>query len=447
MKIAKIILNISVITLVTVLFTFNAYAEAITVQITKWVEDTYPIAVVPFKFNGNNPPKLDVVTVITKDLLHSGKFNPYSLDSYRSIPDIQVDDPDNKDAINFKGWRIVGQNALVVGSITELANGNFDFKYYVYDVYSSKLLDSSTIQSSPKELRSTAHKMADFIYKKLTKQDGPFSTYIAFVTKDVGRGGEDEYGLWYSDWDGENREQLRASKYPFMSPAWSPDGNYLAYASLEEGGTQKVFVEEWRKRRRNIITTTHKGLYGAPAWSPDGKFLALAITRHGNADIYSFNLQSKHSKQLTTNFAIDTEPVWTRDGKSIIFTSDRSGRPQLYSVSADGGNVKRITYSGTENLKATVSPDGKKIAMVHLESGSYRIATMDLKSGRVTILTDNKLDESPSYAPNGSMIIYSTSSGEKGTTLATMSEDGGFEYLFKYSGDVREPAWSPFGVK
>jgi len=425
----------------------SAQAAPITVTITKWVEDAYPIAVVPFVFSGKHKPDLDVVNVVNKDLLHSGKFNPYSRESYLSIPDLQVKNPSSKDDINFKGWRIVGQEALVVGSIDEMPDRSYEIRFYIYDVFKAKYLGGNTIKSTSKQLRASAHIMADIIYEQFTGHKGAFSTYIAFVTKDVGRGGEDEYALWYADWDGENRHRLRASSFPYMSPSWSPDGSKLAYASLEEGGTQKVFVEDWRKRRRNIITTTHKGLYGAPSWSPDGKYLAIAITRQGNADIYKFNLQSKHSKQLTTNWAIDTEPVWSADGKSIIFTSDRSGRPQLYTVSADGGDVKRLTYTGNENLKASVSPDGKNIAMVHQVNGGYKVATMNLKTGRVTVLTDGKLDESPSFAPNGSMIIYSTSSGDRGTTLATMSDDGGFEYRFDYSGDVREPAWSPFGVK
>ena len=433
--------------LISFLIASPLWSAPITVKITKWVEDSYPVAVVPFVFSGKHKPDLDVVTVINKDLLHSGKFNPYPRESYDSIPDLQVKDPASKDEINFKGWRIVGQEALVVGSIAEMPDRSYEIRFYIYDVFKSKYLGGNTIKSTSKQLRSSAHIMADIIYEQLTGQKGAFSTMIAFVTKDVGRGGEDEYALWLADWDGENRQQLRASHYPYMSPAWSPDGNKLAYASLEQSGSQRVFVEDWRKRRRTIITTTHLGLYGAPAWSPDGKYLAIAITRHGNADIYKFNIDTKHSQKLTSNSAIDTEPVWSHDGKSIIFTSDRSGLPQLYSMSSNGGNVNRLTYNGTQNLKATVSPDGKNIAMVHQVNGGYKVATMSLKTGRVTVLTDGKLDESPSYAPNGSMIIYSTSAGDAGTTLATMSEDGGFEYVFNYSGDVREPAWSPFGVK
>jgi len=447
MKLAKTI-STSLFTLLFLVTALSAQAaQPIRVKITKWVEDAYPIAVVPFVFSGKKQPNLDVVEVINRDLLHSGKFNPYSRENYLSIPDLQVKDPSNKDDINFKGWRIVGQEALVVGSVAEMEDHSYEIRFYMYDVFKAKFLGGNTVKATSKQLRSSAHIIADLIFEKFTGKKGAFSTYIAFVTKDVGRGGEDEYALWYADWDGENRHQLRASSFPFMSPAWSPDGNKLAYASLEDGGTQKVFVEDWRKRRRTIITTTHKGLYGAPSWSPDGKYLAIAISRHGNADIYRFNLTTKHSKKLTTNLAIDTEPVWSHDGKNIYFTSDRSGRAQIYSVSSDGGNVRRITFNGNENLKATVSPDGKSLAMVHQVGGSYKIGVLNLKTGRVSVLTDNQLDESPSYAPNGSMIIYSTSRGEKGTTLATMSDDGGFEYVFDYSGDVREPAWSPFGVK
>jgi TolB protein len=187
----------------------------------------------------------------------------------------------------------------------------------------------------------------------------------------------------------------------------------------------------------------HRGLNGAPAWSPDGRFLAVSMSKDGNPEIYVLDLVTKKERRLTRHWAIDTEPAWTPDGQSIIFTSDRGGGPQLYEIPARGGNAKRLTFEGGYNARASVSPDGKLVAMIHRHEGKYRVAVLDLDSGNLRVLTDGSLDESPSFAPNGSMIIYATNSGMRGV-LAAVSVDGRVrQRLSVQEGDVREPAWSP----
>jgi TolB protein len=249
-----------------------------------------------------------------------------------------------------------------------------------------------------------------------------------------------------ADFDGERPQKLLESGFSILSPSWSPDGKRIVYASLEGNGTQKVVIQEWKTKRRNIVTTIKKGLYGSPAWSPDGKHLSFTVILHGNADIYRLNLSSKHLKKLTKHWATDTESVWTLDGKSIIFTSDRSGSAQLYKMSSDGGKVNRLTFDGKANMNPTISPDGKLLAMVENVSGEYKIAVMELSSGRVEVLTDGRFDESPSFAPNSGMIIYAATVGNR-ATLATVSTDGRFKQSLGYTGDVRSPSWSPLNIR
>jgi TolB protein len=409
--------------------------SALTIEITQGTEGAIPIAVVPFGWSGmaGGAPE-NISAIISADLNRSGRFE--------ALPDSDlVAHPTEGSQVQFQNWRMVNVDNLVVGKITE-SGQQYSVQFQLFDVFRGNQIAGYSFNVGRQELRRVAHHISDLIYEKLTGERGAFNTQIAYVTTS-GNPDNKTYTLLVADSDGYNPQTILTSKEPLMSPSWSPDASQLAYVSFENK-TAQIYVQELRTGTRRKLAS-FKGINGAPAWSPDGRTLAVTLSRDGNPEIYTMDLKSNTLKRITNSAGIDTEPVWTPDGGSIIFTSDRGGSAQLYRVPASGGQARRLTFEGNYNAGADISPDGRKIAMVHGAGGGYRIAVLDLGSGNLRVLTDGRLDESPSFSPNGSMIIYATGSGNR-EVLAAVSVDGSFrQRLSLQAGNVREPVWSPFG--
>jgi len=409
---------------------------ALTIEITQGLEGALPIAVVPFGWSGAAAAAPEnIAAIVTADLNRSGRFE--------SLPDRDlIAHPTEGAQVQFQNWRMVKVDGLVIGTVTENADGNFTVQFELYDVLRGTQLIGTSFPTSRADLRRVAHHISDVIYEKLTGEKGAFNTQIAYVTTS-GSAKNKSYTLLVADSDGYNPQTILTSDQPLMSPSWSPDGRQVAYVSFEKKSAE-IYIQEVATGSRRKLAS-FKGINGAPAWSPDGRQLALTLSRDGNPEIYIMDVASGALRRLTSTAAIDTEPAWTPDGRSIIFTSDRGGSPQLYRVSVSGGKAERLTFEGKYNAGADISPDGRKIAMVHGNGGNYRIAVLDLDSGLLRVLTDGPLDESPSFSPNGSMIIYATRAGNR-EVLSAVSVDGRFrQRLSLQAGNVREPVWSPFG--
>jgi TolB protein len=408
------------------------------IQITKGQGEAVPIAVVPFGWAGQGAQPYDVSSVVAADLSRSGRFRPIPEQEMLQKPTTGAD-------IDFGDWRIIDIEYVIVGLMSQTGNDQYEIEFRVFDVFRGDQLLGYRISSNRASMRANAHQISDLIYEKLTGVRGVASTRIAYINV-TQKSGIPVYKLIVSDYDGENASVLLESRQSIVSPAWSPDGRKLAYVSFENGKSE-VYVQELRTGARRRASA-RKGVNSAPVWSPDGKRLALTLSKgDGNLDIYTLELSNQMLRRLTDWPSIETEPSWSDDGRYIYFTSDRSGAPQVYRLQPDGGKPQRVTFEGGYNARPRISPDGSKIAVVHNDRGNYRIAVVDVERAYTQVLTDGTLDESPSFAPNGEIVIFASKNGRQGV-LAAVSADGRFEQrITSVDGEVREPAWGPFPRK
>jgi len=412
-------------------------SAALTIEISEGVDSALPIAVVPFDTSGVTVKfPIDLAQIVASDLNRSGVLKAMDRAQLPATPHYSKQ-------VQYARWRNAEQDYLVVGRVLEKSPGLYTIEFQLLDVLKQKQLVGRSMPAKKRNLRSRAHQISDFIYEQITGTRGAFDTRIAFVRAqpDAAR----KYVLQVADTDGFNPQNVLESDEPIMSPSWSPDGKSLAYVSFE-GKRPAIFIQQLATARRTKVSG-FRGINSAPSWSPDGKHLALVLSKDGSPDVYTMNTATKRLKRLTQHRSIDTEPVWNHDGRTIIFTSDRSGSPQLYEVSVDGGKPKRITFEGRYNAAANLSPDGRYIAMVHSDRGQYKIAQLDRETGNLIVLTDSALDESPSFSPNGKMLLYASTRGNNGFLFAVSIDGRAKHKLSDQAGDIREPVWGPFKSK
>ncbi len=387
-----------------------------------------PIAFAPFRGEDASPQKISAI--VQADLERSGQFRGVAARSgaldENARPDLAL-------------WRQNGADSLVAGSIARLADGRYDVRFRLWDVVAGRDLGGQSYAVNQADLRLAAHRIADFVYEKLTGDKGIFSTRIAYVTK-----GDQRYSLWVADADGEGAQPALASPEPIISPSWSPDGRQLAYVSFESR-KPVVYVHDVASGKRRLVAN-FRGSNSAPAWAPDGRSLAVTLSRDGGSQLYTLDVSTvgAEPRRLTQSSSIDTEPIFSHDGKHIYFVSDRGGSPQIYRMPAAGGNPERVTFTGTYNISPALSADGRWLAYISRVSGAFKLHVMELPTGNVTALTETTADENPSFAPNGRLLLYATKQQER-EALMTTTLDGKIKArLAGQGGDIREPDWGPF---
>jgi TolB protein len=384
-----------------------------------------PIAVVGFRGEESAPQR--VSAIVLADLERSGQFK--GVDVANAVLD-EVSRPE------IPAWRQKGADALVTGSVSRLADGRFDVRVRLWDTVRGQDLGGQSHAVAAADLRLAAHRVADFVYEKLTGEKGIFSTRIAYVTKNGTK-----FNLWVADADGLNAQSALNSVEPIISPSWAPNGAQLAYVSFESR-KPVVYIHDVATGKRRLLAN-FKGSNSAPAWSPDGRSLALTLSRDGGSQLYIMDAGGGEAKRLAQSNSIDTEPTFTGDGKTIYFVSDRGGSPQIYRMPSGGGNPERVTFSGTYNISPALSPDGATMAYISRVNGAFRLHVMDLASGQSTAITDTSADESPSFSPNNRMIIYATQQQGREALMTTTVDGKVKTSLSGQNGDIREPDWGP----
>ena len=408
-----------------------AHAQ-LSIEITGAGAQRIPIAIVPFAGEGAlaQGSAAAISAIVRADLERSGLFRTLEVPSL-SPPLTEAS------SVNYAEWRSRLADALVLGSVAARPDGRFEVRFKLFDAMKAQDLSGVAYTLSREQQRTTAHRIADFIYEKLTGEKGVFSTRIVYVVK---RGSKFE--LQIADADGAGEETALASFEPIISPSWSPDGRRLAYVSFE-AKKPVVYVHSLADGKRQVAAN-FKGSNSAPAWSPDGTRLAVSLSRDGGSQIYMVNPDGSNVRRISQSGGIDTEPVFSPDGRSLYFTSDRGGSPQIYRMPVNGGEAQRVTFDGSYNVSPRLSPDGKVLAYIARNGGKFQVAALDLATRQVQILTDSDKDESPSFAPNGRMILLATVNAGRGV-LSAVSADGRIKQRLTISaGDVREPAWGPF---
>jgi TolB protein len=417
-------------------FCSRSWAELV-VEITKGQAEAIPIAIVPFSSPEAAAASFDVAQLVGNDLARSGRFKTTDRKD-------MIEQPHTGAGISFDDWRRLNNDYIVVGQVQPAGPDRYEITFELYNVLTRQRLLGYQFNANKAGLRIASHQVADMVFEKILGIRGAFATRIAYIAV-LGSLPHRDYRLIVADADGENPHVVMQSNEPLMSPAWSPDGQSLAYVSFENR-LPSVYVQLMRTGERRRVSD-HAGVNQAPAWSPDGRKLALTLsTRDGNLDVYVMDLATQALTRITDDPGIDTEPQWSKDGQSLYFTSDRAGGPQIYKVGIQAGDKpRRLTFQGSYNARPRISPDESQLAFVTQEDGAYRIATMDLRGrGDVQVLTKGRFDVSPSFAPNGAEIIYASRDRGRGV-LALVSADGRVqERLVSSEGELQEPAWAPF---
>ena len=417
-------------TFLAALFFLTGPAQAqLTIEIIGGGANQIPIAVLPFV--GESALPQSITEIVEQDLSRSGRFRAIFVGGISPSPTEIAQ-------VNFPEWKSRLADALVIGQAQRLPDGRFEVRFRLLDVPKQSQIGGIAFTLTAAQTRLTAHKIADFIYEKLTGERGVFSTRIAYVVKQGAR-----FELRVADADGQNAQSILISSEPVMSPVWSPDGARMAYVSFQNK-KPILFVQNLSANKQPAPVANYRGSNSAPAWSPDGRQLAAVLTKDGSSQVYLMNADGTNLRRITFSAAIDTEPFFTPDGQSIYFTSDRGGSPQIYRMPASGGEPVRVTFEGDYNVSPRISPDGRTLAYISRNSGRFQLMAMDLESRQIQALTDGQRDESPSFAPNGRIILYATDVDNRGV-LAAVSSDGRFKQrLGIQAADVREPSWGPF---
>lgn len=422
-----------ILALAAAVLTGTAFAPAARAEIEVDVNrgNVQPLPVAIPAFGGERGA--DIAQVVSANLQRSGLFRP--LDPAGFIEkgltvNVQPRFPD---------WKAINAQALVNGQVTMEA-GRLRVDFRLWDVNSEQQLLGLQFTSSPENWRRVAHKISDAVYERLTGEKGYFDTRVVFVAESGGRVNRVKR-LAIMDQDGFNPSYLTDGSYIVMTPRFSSTSQEITYMALRpEGSSIYLFNLETGRREK---LGDFQGMVFAPRFSPDGGRVAFSVERGGNSDIHVMDLRSRTTSRLTTDPAIDTSPSFSPDGGRIVFNSDRGGNPQLYVMGADGGGARRISYGSGRYTTPVWSPTGEFIAFTKQTGREFHIGVMRPDGSDERILTTSYLDEGPTWAPNGRVLMFFRETPGGAPRLWSVDVTGRVLQPSPYPGSGSDPAWSP----
>jgi len=424
-------------TLVTTALPAYAQQPTLEIDVTGGVIEPVPFAIPVFIAESGSAGQLaqNISAVIAADLLSTGLF--------REIPKTaHISGVANFNApIQFADWRVINAQALIVGAVGE-SGGKLTVKFRLFDVFAQAPMGQGVqFAGSADSWRRIAHKVADAVYTRLTGESGYFDTKIVFVSE-TGPKNARRKRLAIMDHDGASLSYLTDDSTIVLSPRFSPNNREILYTSYENDTPRAVLMNIDTLERRMFNNLPGMG-FGA-RFAPDGTKIALSLSARGNTDIYALDLRTGQQTQLTTGPAIDTAPSYSPDGTQIVFESDRGGSQQLYVMSANGGDAKRISFGQGRYGTPVWSPRGDLVAFTKIAGGQFHIGVMRLDGSNERLLTRSFLDEAPTWAPNGRVLLFfRETAGENGAPqIYSVDITGRNLHAVPTPSFSSDPAWS-----
>jgi len=366
--------------------------------------------------------------VVENDLSSSQSFKAIDPMAFIATP------ADSLKQMEYGDWRIIGADILALCSVHQ-SNGGLQIEIQVHDPFRNKQLATATVEGSISNVRLLAHRVADQIYRAALGIPGYFTSHILFVSKHG-----DDSDLIYMDQDGANRQTVGKNFTLLLSPDWSPDGRLVALNTYV-GNHPRLEFFNLRNGQRTAFGD-FKGLNSTPEFSPDGRYVAATLSFTGNSEIHIYDIKTNRWRQFTHHKGIDTTPTWSPDGKWIAFVSNRTGRPQVYRKAVSGGKAQLVSTQGTYNTSPSWSPSGDRIAMISLKNWTFAVATVHPNGSGIRYLATGKRIESPSWAPNGQMLLYSAEEHHIRRIYRVPGWGGKPEPITSPAMDASDPAWS-----
>jgi len=411
----------------------TAHAQLV-IDINKANRQPVPVAIPALNAPAGNTVGGDISRVVTGDLQRSGEFRPLDPNSFleRTL-DVNVQP-------RFDDWKTIGAQALINGQVTVDADGRLHVDFRLWDIFQAQQLLGLQFTTTPENWRRVAHKIADAVYERLTGEKGYFDTRVVFVSES-GPKTQRKKQLTIMDQDGANPSFLTNGSSDVMTPRFSSSSQEITYMALTES-TSSIYLFNIETGRQETLGR-FQGMVFAPRFSPDGSKVAYSMEQRGNSDIYVMDLRSRQTTRLTFDPSIDTSPSFSPDGKQIVFNSDRGGSPQLWMMNADGSGAHQLSFGGGRYTTPVWSPRGDYIAFTKQTGDQFHIGIMKPDGSDEHLLTSSFLDEGPSWAPNGRVLMYFREAPGTGPHLWTVDITGRAEQQAPYPGQASDPAWSP----